>query len=108
MAEAGALAAGRWRQRHRRRASAERTRRPAPTAAKQRPVLLADLATTDQDEPAHAAELLDQALDVLAGDWYATGHQRVGEVIAALPDGTDKTRIDERYCALTPRALPGP
>jgi tetratricopeptide (TPR) repeat protein len=79
----------------------------APNAAKQRPVLLADLATALQGEPAHATELLDQALDVLTHDWYATGHERVGEVIATFPDGIDKARVRERYRAMTPVALPG-
>jgi hypothetical protein len=72
----------------------------APTAAKQRTVLLADLATAHLDDAGHAAALVDQALDVLTDDWYATGHQRIGQVAHRLPVGADKDRVVERYRAL--------
>jgi hypothetical protein len=72
----------------------------APSAAKQRTVLLADLATAHLDDSGHAAALVDQALDVLTGDWYATGHQRIGQVADRLPAGADKDRVVERYRAV--------
>jgi transcriptional regulator with XRE-family HTH domain len=75
--------------------------RLAPGAVKQRPVLLADLATAYRSEPAHAADLLDGALDVLSLNWYATGHERIGDVIATLPTSTDKARLSDRHLALT-------
>ncbi len=78
----------------------------ASTAGKQRTVLLADLATA-ADDPGRAAGLLHDAIDVLARDWYATGHQRIGMVIAGLPTGPDKTGVLDRYRALAPIALPG-
>jgi transcriptional regulator with XRE-family HTH domain len=79
----------------------------APAAAKQRTVLLADLATAHLDGPAHAAAFVDQALDVLTSEWYATGHQRIGHVIDQLPAGADEGHLRERYRAVTPVALPG-
>jgi transcriptional regulator with XRE-family HTH domain len=79
----------------------------APTATKQRTVLLADLATAHLNDPSHAATLIDDALDVLTDEWYATGHQRIGQVTGRLPDGPDKARVAERFGALAPVALPG-
>ncbi len=76
----------------------------APCATKQRTVLLADLAAAHLDDPSHAAALVDGALDVLTDDWYATGHQRIGQVVDHLPVGADKDRVQERYRLL---ALPG-
>ena len=68
----------------------------SPRAVKQLPVLLADLATA-HGGAGEAGSLLDRALDILAHDWYATGYQRVGEVIPTLADGAEKSRIHERY-----------
>src|SRR5256886_2775021 len=79
----------------------------APTAAKQRTVLLADLATAHLDDAGHAAALVDQALDVLTGDWYATGHQRIGQVAHRLPAGADKDRVVKQYRALAKGRLVG-
>src|SRR5207248_11033888 len=67
---------------------------------KQRTVLLADLATAHLDDAGHAAALVDQALDVLTDDWYATGHQRIGQVAHRLPAAADKDRVVERHRAL--------
>ena len=47
------------------------------------------------------------ALDALTVGWYATGHQRIGDVTSQLPDGSDKDRVVERFRALAPAALPG-
>ena len=79
----------------------------APTASKQRSVLLADLATAHLDDPAHAGTLMDQALDALAGDWYATGQQRISGVIGKFPVSAQRDRLRERCQALAPAALPG-
>lgn len=76
----------------------------APTASKQRSVLLADLAAAHLEDRDHAATLTGQALDALAGDWYATGHQRVSAVIGELPAGTERDHLWERCQALAPAA----
>ncbi len=74
----------------------------APTASKQRSVLLADLATAHLDDQDHAATLTGQALDALASDWYATGHQRIRSVIGKLTAGTERDHLRERCQALAP------
>jgi hypothetical protein len=79
----------------------------APAASKQRSVLLADLATAHLDDPAHAATLMEQALEVLASDWYATGHQRISGVIGKFPAGAQRDHLRERCQALAPAVLPG-
>ena len=76
----------------------------APTASKQRSVLLADLATAHLDDRDHAAMLAGQALDALASDWYATGHQRISNVIGKLSAGTERDQLRERCQALEPAA----
>lgn len=74
----------------------------APTGKKQRTVLLADLASAHLDDADHAASLLRQALDLLEHDWYATGHQRVGEVIRRLPHAGGTAELNDRYRARSP------
>ncbi|MGH3734540.1 MAG: hypothetical protein ACRDT6_02785 [Micromonosporaceae bacterium] len=73
----------------------------APFATKQRTVLLADLATTCRNDVDQASVLLDEALDVLTEDWYATGHQRIGEVAGQLPESPRRTEIQDRHRAMS-------
>ncbi|MGH3734663.1 MAG: helix-turn-helix domain-containing protein [Micromonosporaceae bacterium] len=76
----------------------------APTATKQRTVLLADLATAHLDDVDKSSALLDEALDVLNQDWYATGHQRISEVARRLPEGPRKAEVQDRHRVLSPVA----
>jgi len=57
-------------------------------AAKQRSVLLADLAAASVLEGSldHACEYLSDALDALAGAWYAAGMNRVKDVRSSMRD----------------------
>jgi len=71
------------------------------TGAKQRSVVLADLATAHQADADRAADYLHQAVDALHSDWYSTGLDRVREVRAVLGDSQHGTRLDERISALT-------
>lgn len=74
----------------------------APAATKQRTVLMADLAMAHLGDAAQAAALVEQALDLLRVDWYATGYERVGMVASQLPVGADRDRVRDRYRALAP------
>lgn len=77
-------------------------------AAKQRTVLLADLANAHGD-PERSGTLLDQALDVLERDWYATGYERVRVARRALGDAGAAKALDERLEGMSPGApLQGP
>ncbi|MQA25776.1 MAG: helix-turn-helix domain-containing protein [Micromonosporaceae bacterium] len=76
----------------------------SPNAGKQRAVLLADLATAQVEDTERATALLHEALDAIEHDWYAIGHERVGEVGNRLPDGALKTEVCDRHRALSPVA----
>jgi hypothetical protein len=57
-----------------------------PEAAKQRAVVLADLAASHVDDDLEAAcGLTTQALDQLSDSWYATGYERVQSVRQLTP-----------------------
>jgi transcriptional regulator with XRE-family HTH domain len=75
--------------------------RLAPSAAKQRSVLLADLATAHRDEPEQATAYLDRAIDVLDQDWYGMGFDRVRAVARELPAGSAR-HIGDRLLEVVP------
>ncbi|MGN9918430.1 helix-turn-helix domain-containing protein [Micromonospora palomenae] len=79
------------------------------TGAKQRSVVLADLASAHSSDGDHAATYLNQALDALHTDWYGTGLERVRAVRQVLGDSREGGQLDDRIAALaTSRAaLPG-
>ncbi|GAB3146971.1 hypothetical protein GCM10027290_29520 [Micromonospora sonneratiae] len=79
------------------------------TSAKQRSVVLADLATAHGSDGDRAADYLNQAVDALHTDWYGTGLDRVRAVRPVLGDSRHGARLDERVAALTAgrAALPG-
>lgn len=69
----------------------------APTAVKQRSVLLLDLATAVAPlEARHAVDLAGEALDTLQQDAYAIAHDRIGVVRAALRDSRYVAELDAR------------
>ncbi|GII56686.1 hypothetical protein Pth03_50750 [Planotetraspora thailandica] len=75
--------------------------RLGPTGAKQRSVLLADLAAAhaaaDQDQ---AAVYLSEAVDALEKTWYVVGYDRVQTVRQALPASSEFGAIDDRLAEL--------
>ncbi|MFI6758831.1 multiprotein-bridging factor 1 family protein [Micromonospora sp. NPDC050417] len=77
--------------------------------AKQRSVVLADLATAHRTDGDHAADYLNRAVDALYTDWYGTGLDRVRAVRPVLGDSRQGAQLDERIAALTTgrAALPG-
>ncbi|MFI6161688.1 multiprotein-bridging factor 1 family protein [Micromonospora haikouensis] len=77
--------------------------------AKQRSVVLADLANAHGNDGDRAAEYLNQAIDTLHTDWYGTGLDRVRAVRNVLGDSRNGAQLDERVAALTASraALPG-
>ncbi|TDC66018.1 XRE family transcriptional regulator [Micromonospora sp. KC207] len=79
------------------------------TGAKQRSVVLADLATAHGGDGDRAADYLNQAVDALQNDWYGVGLDRVRAVRPMLGDSRHGTLLDERVAALTAgrAALPG-
>jgi transcriptional regulator with XRE-family HTH domain/tetratricopeptide (TPR) repeat protein len=80
------------------------------SGAKQRSVVLADLASAHADDGDRAADYLEQAIDALHTDRYDTGLARVRAVRPVLADSTHGRRFDERIAALTATsrgALPG-
>ena len=79
------------------------------TAAKQRSVILADLACAHGSDGDHAANYLSQAMDALHNDWYGTGLERVREVRPVLGDSRQGRQLDEQIAALAASraALPG-
>ncbi|MGW0503810.1 helix-turn-helix domain-containing protein [Micromonospora sp. NPDC003241] len=79
------------------------------TGAKQRSVVLADLATAQGQDGDKAADYLNQAVDALHNDWYGVGLDRVRAVRPLLGDSQHGTLLDERVAALTAgrAALPG-
>lgn len=81
-----------------------------PRGAKQRSVILADLATAHGTDTDRAAHYLDQALDALHTEWYGTGLDRILAVRPILGDSNQGQQIDERIALLaaeTRAALPG-
>lgn len=81
----------------------------AGSGAKQRSVVLADLATAHRADVDRAADHLSQAVDALDTDWYGTGLDRVRAVRPVLRDSRQGAQLDERLSALTSSraALPG-
>ncbi|MEV6811712.1 hypothetical protein [Micromonospora sp. NPDC051296] len=79
------------------------------TGAKQRSVVLADLATAHGSDGDRVADYLNQAVDALQTDWYGVGLDRVRVVRPMLGDSRHGTLLDERVAALTAgrAALPG-
>ncbi|WKU04476.1 helix-turn-helix transcriptional regulator [Micromonospora sp. HUAS LYJ1] len=79
------------------------------TGAKQRSVVLADLATAHRGDGDRAADYLNQAVDALQNDWYGVGLDRVRAVRTVLGDSRHGNLLDERVAALTAgrAALPG-
>ncbi|WP_230395077.1 hypothetical protein [Plantactinospora alkalitolerans] len=79
------------------------------TSAKQRSVVLADLATAHGSDGDWAADYLNQAVDALYTDWYGTGLDRVRAVRPVLGDSRHGAQLDEGVAALTASraALPG-
>jgi transcriptional regulator with XRE-family HTH domain len=77
--------------------------------AKQRSVVLADLATAHASDGDRAANYLNEAIDALHANWYGAGLDRVRAVRPVLGDSRHATLIDERLAALTAgrAALPG-
>ncbi|HEX6076011.1 MAG TPA: hypothetical protein VFZ32_12200 [Micromonosporaceae bacterium] len=70
------------------------------TGAKQRSVVLADLATAHRADGDRAADYLNQAIETLHTNWYSTGLDRVREVRHVLGDSGHGTQLDERISAL--------
>jgi hypothetical protein len=79
------------------------------TGAKQRSVVLADLATAHSGDGDHAADYLNQAINALHTDWYGTGLDRIRAVRPVLGDSRHGNQLDERIAGLTASraALPG-
>ncbi|MFV2021997.1 XRE family transcriptional regulator [Micromonospora sp. LOL_023] len=71
------------------------------TSAKQRSVVLADLATAHGGDGDRVADYLNQAVDALHTDWYGTGLDRVRAVRPTLGDSRHGALLDERVAALT-------
>jgi hypothetical protein len=71
-----------------------------PRGAKQRSVVLADLAAASMDGD-RTADYLGQALDALRADWYQAGLDRVRAVRPRLGDSRHGRRLDEQVEALT-------
>lgn len=69
----------------------------APTATKQRTVLLADIAATHAkaDDYDECCQQLTNALDVLDIAWYATGFQRIQAVRRRIPARVGPRRLAE-------------
>jgi hypothetical protein len=81
-----------------------------PTGAKQRSIVLADLANACGDDGDQAADYLNQARDALNTDWYGTGFTRVQAVRTVLTYSRHGRQLDERIAALAAAgrtALPG-
>lgn len=77
-----------------------------PADAKQRSVVLGDLAAVEaaSGQPDVACTRLDQALDQLTVTWYATGMERVREARRALTPWQDQPevqRVDDRLYSWT-------
>ncbi|HZN73782.1 MAG TPA: helix-turn-helix transcriptional regulator [Micromonosporaceae bacterium] len=68
--------------------------------AKQRSVVLADLAEAHCDDPDQVAAYLDRALDAVERNWYSTGLDRVRSTRAVLADSLHGAALDERIAAL--------
>jgi hypothetical protein len=68
--------------------------------AKQRVVVLADLACAHRNDGDRAAQFLHQAVDELERDWYNTGLDRIRSVRPMLGDGRLGVELDERIAAL--------
>ncbi|WP_344087918.1 hypothetical protein [Luedemannella helvata] len=79
-----------------------------PAGAKQRSVVLANLASTHPDDGDRVATYLHQAIDALNTDWYDAGADRVRTARATLGHSLAGNQLDERLLTLTasPRALP--
>jgi transcriptional regulator with XRE-family HTH domain len=74
-----------------------------PTGAKQRSVVLADLASCHVDDAERQAHYLNQALDAVETEWYQTGLNRIREVRGQLGDSALGAEVDERIDALVRR-----
>jgi transcriptional regulator with XRE-family HTH domain len=76
--------------------------------AKQRSVVLADLALANASEGDEAANYLHKAIDAIEADWYSTGFSRIRKTRLILGDSHHGTQLDERLNALATRraALP--
>ncbi|MGI8307121.1 helix-turn-helix domain-containing protein [Saccharopolyspora hattusasensis] len=74
-----------------------------PQAAKQRSVLLLDLALASAKEDAErSASLACEALDALQQDWYGTAFERLPRVCASLAGTPFASDLDDRMRAFRP------
>jgi tetratricopeptide (TPR) repeat protein len=72
-----------------------------PDGAKQRSVVLADLAAAHGGDGDQAADYLDQALSAVQSDWYSTGLDRIRAVRPILADSHHGAQLDQQIAALT-------
>ncbi len=74
--------------------------------AKQRSVVLADLADAHRDDPDRAANYLGQALDAVEQHWYSTGLDRARSTRSLLGDSRHGAELDQRIAALVSSGRP--
>jgi transcriptional regulator with XRE-family HTH domain len=74
-----------------------------PDRAKQRSVVLADLAAAHGDDGDQAADYLNQALAAVQSDWYSTGLDRIRTVRSAMADSHHGAQLDQQIAALATR-----
>jgi len=74
--------------------------------AKQRSVVLADLANAHRDDPDRVVDYLDQALDAIEHHWYSTGLDRIRTTRTVLADSRHGAELDERIGALVSAGRP--
>lgn len=72
-----------------------------PRDAKQRSIVLADLATANEADGDRAAAFLHDAITALEVEWYGAGLTRVREARRQLGDSQHGQAIDERLATLT-------
>src|SRR6266508_793205 len=74
--------------------------------AKQRSVVLADLAGAHRADPDQVADYLDQALDAMERNWYSTGLDRIRTTRTVLADSRHGAELDERIDTLVSAGRP--